>query len=214
MIDKKNIILAFGNKEFNKSLIELKDYFKFDLKTIDLINNEKDIVNYKGILIHEDALENNVIKNLIKNNKVNKIIFYQTKKNLTYGNVEKLALPATIDQINNIVTNNIIKSEFKSNSSMEINNYILNKNTRILTKDNKSTELTEKEIELIELLKKKSFIKKKEILSIIWRYSEDADTHTVETHIYRLRKKINDVFKDDKFIKSEKKGIQFDKKKK
>ncbi len=206
MIDKKNIILAFGNKEFNKSLIELKDYFKFDLKTIDLINNEKDIVNYKGILIHEDALENNVIKNLIKNNKVNKIIFYQTKKNLTYGNVEKLALPATIDQINNIVTNNIIKSEFKSNSSMEINNYILNKNTRILTKDNKSTELTEKEIELIELLKKKSFIKKKEILSIIWRYSEDADTHTVETHIYRLRKKINDVFKDDKFIKSEKKG--------
>ncbi len=184
----------------------MKDYFKFDLKTIDLINNEKDIVNYKGILIHEDALENNVIKNLIKNNKVNKIIFYQTKKNLTYGNVEKLALPATIDQINNIVTNNIIKSEFKSNSSMEINNYILNKNTRILTKDNKSTELTEKEIELIELLKKKSFIKKKEILSIIWRYSEDADTHTVETHIYRLRKKINDVFKDDKFIKSEKKG--------
>ena len=67
-------------------------------------------------------------------------------------------------------------------------------------------ELTEKEIELIELLKNKSFIKKKEILSTIWKYSADADTHTVETHIYRLRKKIKDIFKDDKFIKSSKKG--------
>ena len=67
-------------------------------------------------------------------------------------------------------------------------------------------ELTEKEIELIELLSKKTFTKKKEILSIIWKYSDNADTHTVETHIYRLRKKINDVFNDNKFIKSEKRG--------
>ena len=67
-------------------------------------------------------------------------------------------------------------------------------------------DLTEKEIELIELLKKGSFIKKKEILSTIWRYSDDADTHTVETHIYRLRKKIKDIFNDDAFIKSSKKG--------
>ena len=49
-------------------------------------------------------------------------------------------------------------------------------------------------------------MKKKEILSTIWKYSEDADTHTVETHIYRLRKKIKDNFNDDTFIKSSKKG--------
>ena len=59
---------------------------------------------------------------------------------------------------------------------------------------------------MIELLYKKNFIKKKEILSAIWKYSEDADTHTVETHIYRLRKKIKEIFKDEKFIKNEKKG--------
>ena len=75
-----------------------------------------------------------------------------------------------------------------------------------MIKDGQSLELTEKEIELIELLKDKSFQKKREILTSIWKYSKDADTHTVETHIYRLRKKINDTFKDDKFIKSEKEG--------
>jgi len=77
---------------------------------------------------------------------------------------------------------------------------------RKLTKNNVSLELTEKEIELIELLNKKSFTKKKEILSTIWKYSNDADTHTVETHIYRLRKKIKEIFNDELFIKSEKRG--------
>ena len=89
---------------------------------------------------------------------------------------------------------------------MKINDYKLDKNLRRLIKNNVYLELTEKEIELIELLKKKSFIKKKVILSTIWRYSDDADTHTVETHIYRLRKKIKDIFNDDAFIKSSKKG--------
>ena len=84
--------------------------------------------------------------------------------------------------------------------------YKLDKNTRRLIKNDISLELTEKEIELIELLNKKSFTKKKEILSEIWKYSDDAETHTVETHIYRLRKKIKEMFNDDNFIKSEKKG--------
>ena len=89
---------------------------------------------------------------------------------------------------------------------MKINNYKLDKNSRRLTQNNLSLELTEKEIELIELLKKRSFTKKKEILATIWKYSDDADTHTVETHIYRLRKKIKEIFNDETFIKSEKKG--------
>ena len=89
---------------------------------------------------------------------------------------------------------------------MKINNYKLDKNLRRLTQNNLSLELTEKEIELIELLKKKSFTKKKEILTTIWKYSDDADTHTVETHIYRLRKKIKEIFNDETFIRSEKKG--------
>ena len=67
--------------------------------------------------------------------------------------------------------------------------------------------LTEKEIQLLELfLSKKKPISKEDILSSVWNYSADADTHTVETHIYRLRKKISEKFNDHIFINSTKKG--------
>ncbi|MAH90126.1 MAG: hypothetical protein CMI78_02705 [Candidatus Pelagibacter sp.] len=206
IIDKKNIILAFGNKEFNNSLIELKDHFNFNLQVIDNLKDIKNLKNYNGLIIHEDALSENGIKEILKNKNVNKIIFYSSKKLNGLENIERLSLPTSVDQINKIIINNIVKKEFKDNSSLKINNYKLDKNLRRLFKDELSLELTEKEIELIELLYKKTFVKKKEILSNIWKYSEDADTHTVETHIYRLRKKIKDVFKDEMFIKNEKKG--------
>ena len=206
MIEKKNIILAFGKKEFNKSLIQLKNYLSFNLKTVDDIKDIDPIENYQGIIIHEDALKDKTLIDIIKNETINKIVFHNTKKVNVDQNVEKLALPTTVEQINKIVLNNIIKKKFKINSSLKIKNYKLDKNSRRLIKNDISLELTEKEIELIELLNKKSFTKKKEILSTIWKYSSDADTHTVETHIYRLRKKIKEIFDDEIFIKSEKKG--------
>ena len=74
-------------------------------------------------------------------------------------------------------------------------------------KQNDFIILTEKEIQLLELfLDKKKPISKDNILSTVWNYSVDADTHTVETHIYRLRKKINDKFMDQKFILNNKTG--------
>ena len=130
----------------------------------------------------------------------------KSKKVKGFENIEKLNLPTSVGQINKVVFNNIIKKEFKINSSLKINNYKLDKNLRRLIKDELYLELTEKEIELVELLRKNSFTKKKEILSTIWKYSKEADTHTVETHIYRLRKKIKEIFKDESFIKSDKKG--------
>ena len=206
MIDKKNIILAFGNKEFNNSLLELKNYLNFNLKTVEDISDIKQIENCLGIIIHEDALKDKKLQDIFKNENINKIIFYNSKKIKEKEPMEKLVLPATVDQINSIVMNNIVKKEFKINSSLRINNYKLDKNLRRLIKHDISLELTEKEIELIELLYKKSFTKKKEILAIIWKYASDADTHTVETHIYRLRKKIKEIFNDESFIRNEKKG--------
>ena len=206
MTDKKNIILAFGNKEFNNSLIEIQEYLSFNLKIIDNLKDDISLENYQGMIIHEDALKDNKFNDLINNQSLNKIVFHNSKKVKGAENIEKLNLPASFDQINKIVANNIVKKKFKTNSSLKIENYKLDKNLRQLIKGSVYLELTEKEIELIELLKNKSFIKKKEILSTIWKYSADADTHTVETHIYRLRKKIKDIFKDDKFIKSSKKG--------
>ena len=206
MTDKKNIILAFGNKEFNNSLIEIQEYLSFKLKILDDLKDSISLGSYQGMIIHEDGLKDSGLKDLIKNQNLNKIIFHYSKNFKGIESIEKLNLPATLDQINKIVVDNIVKRKFKTNSSLEIYNYKLDKNSRRLIKDTIFLELTEKEAELIELLKKKSFLKKKEILSTIWKYSDDADTHTVETHIYRLRKKIKDIFDDDTFIKSSKKG--------
>ena len=205
-MDKKNIILAFGNKEFNNSLIELKNYFNFNLETINDLEDGNILEYYQGLIIHEDALKQKSLKNILKNQNINKIIFHNSKNVKGFEEIEKLQLPASVNQINNIIVNNIVKKEFKINSALKINNYKLDKNSRRLIKNNQSLELTEKEIELIELLYKEKFIKKNEILSKVWNYSKDADTHTVETHIYRLRKKIKEVFNDEVFIRSEKKG--------
>ena len=206
MADKKNNILAFGNKEFNNSLNEIQEYLSFNLITLDNFIDYNSSESYQGMIIHEDAFKDTNFKDLINNQNINKIIFHSSKKINGYENIEKLNLPVTLDQINKIVLSNIVKKKFKANSSLKINDYKLDKNLRQLIKNTVYLDLTEKEIELIELLKKGSFIKKKEILSTIWKYSDDADTHTVETHIYRLRKKIKDIFNDDAFIKSSKKG--------
>ena len=90
---------------------------------------------------------------------------------------------------------------------MQIKKYLLNKNEKKLSRDKNYIILTEKEIQLLELfLNNKKPVSKNDILSSVWNYSSDADTHTVETHIYRLRKKINEKFSDEKFILNNKEG--------
>ena len=77
----------------------------------------------------------------------------------------------------------------------------MNKNEKKISDNRNFIILTEKEIQLIELLLNSSKpVSKENILSSVWHYSSDADTHTVETHIYRLRKKINEKFMDENFI--------------
>ena len=118
-----------------------------------------------------------------------------------------LELPATLKEINAIVENTVAKKKFNINSSIKIKNYYLNKNEKKLSKSDEFLILTEKEIQLLELfLRRNKPISKDNILSTVWNYSSEADTHTVETHIYRLRKKINDKFLDDKFILNNKEG--------
>ena len=195
-----------GNKEFNRSIIELKDYFNFQLEIADENLSENDLKKYGGFIIHEERLSETFVKELIKDEKISKLILYYSKGIKSDEKVEKLRLPVSVIQINNTVSNNLIKRKFKFNSSLKIHEYILDKNTRKFSRHHNSLILTEKEIDLIELLYLNNYTKKKDILSSIWKYSDDADTHTVETHIYRLRKKIKETFNDDNFIKSEKKG--------
>ena len=96
---------------------------------------------------------------------------------------------------------------FNKNSSILLKKYTLNKNEKKLVKDKNYISLTEKEIQLLELLLvNKKPISKNKILEEVWKYSTSADTHTVETHIYRLRKKVKSKFEDENFILNNKEG--------
>ena len=102
------------------------------------------------------------------------------------------------------------RNEFKKNSLIEIKDYILDKNERTLKKNKKVLKITEKEINFICILNTSKFpLSKKYILENIWLYSSGTETHTIETHIYRLRQKIKETFGDQNFIKNTKDGYSF-----
>ncbi len=158
------------------------------------------------ILFHIDAISDKKQKDYINNNKSIKIC--AGKRNDLLAECDaSIELPTTLKEINAIVENLVAKKTFNTNSSIEVKSYLLNKNEKKLSKLNNFIILTEKEVQLIELLlNNKKPITKNDILSLVWNYSSDADTHTVETHIYRLRKKIADNFMDEKFILNNKNG--------
>ena len=118
-----------------------------------------------------------------------------------------IILPSSLIEISNKIISLITSKKFNQNSFVKIKEYAIDKNERKLKKENLSMTITEREIQLIELLfNEKKPVPKSIILKRVWKYADDADTHTIETHIYRLRKKILDVFKDDNFIINTKDG--------
>ena len=200
-------VLAFGSKNFNTSLEELKDYLSFKLTTIDKNIEKKLFENYDVLFCHEDFLEDNKFIESFKNSSKIKILALSSNKIKLDIFTDKIYLPASIEDINFIIGNSVIKKNFLKNSSIKIKNYTLDKNEKKLTNGKNYIFLTEKEIQLLELfLSYKKPISKNMILDKVWQYSEDADTHTVETHIYRLRKKIKSKFSDEDFILNNKKG--------
>ena len=164
----------------------------------------------KLILCDNEFLESEDNLNYLKNFQCIKIL--ATKKKAINNNIFNsiIKLPTTIKEINNVVEVCLAKNKFGTNSSIQIKNYFLDKNEKKLKKNNFSLILTEKEIQLLELLLKNAKpISKNEILSKVWHYASDADTHTVETHIYRLRKKVLEKFSDNEFILNSKDGYHF-----
>jgi len=102
-----------------------------------------------------------------------------------------------------------IKYQFNSQSQINIGNYVLNLNSREMCANNSKLKLTEKEINIIVYLSKvNKSVSINELQENVWGYQSDLETHTVETHIYRLRKKVFDIFADNEFIISIKNGYQ------
>ena len=168
-------------------------------------SKNKDKTNPDIVICHEEK-ELDAKQDNLNNKSILKILASKNKSKASdYDSF--LNLPTSLNEINSIVEQTISKKIFSKNSSILIKNYLLNKNEKKLIKDKNFIILTEKEIQLLDLfLAQNKPISKNKILSLVWNYSSEADTHTVETHIYRLRKKINDKFSDLKFILNNKEG--------
>ena len=118
-------------------------------------------------------------------------------------NISPESIYKLIDRINVCLIQN--KYDFQSN--IKLKNYNLDINSKTIEYKNKKLKLTEKEIEIILFLNKDNLSKKViDLQKNVWGYSSDIETHTVETHVYRLRKKISETFKDDNFILSDDNG--------
>ena len=144
-------ILIFGPDSFIYSLNELKSYFNFNI-----ISNQKNLSPQiknacDGFICHEEKVKNNEVLEFLKINKYFKIL--ASNKNIKSKNFDDiLRLPVSIDDVNKIIENSAAKKQFNKNSSILIKSYTLDKNEKKLLKENKFIILTEKEIQLLEIL--------------------------------------------------------------
>ena len=205
-------ILVFASHNFNKSLDEIKRKLSFNLVIYDSKNYLKQThQNFHILFIDNEFLLKQKEVNLINLERFNLPILLlidsqsSTKKNFLFN--DQAYLPLNILDLKKKVNDLLSSFKFNKNSSVNIKNYKIDKNLKIMKKDNAFINLTEKEVDLLILLnEEKKPLNKKVILKTIWQYSIDADTHTVETHIYRLRKKILEKFGDKEFINILKEG--------
>ena len=128
-------------------------------------------------------------KDFLKNNKLKLLDFHVS-----------LFTPIEVLSFREILNILIIKYNFFKKSKIVINEYEIDSNQRVIIKNKIKAKLTEKELELILTLNKNNGLEKSFLLKNIWNRSSDLDSHAFETHLHRLRKKINKIFKDDKFI--------------
>ena len=127
------------------------------------------------------------------------------KNNLILDN-----LPIKFEKLIEMINIKFLKNKFLDQSHIKIGKYNLDLNSRKISFGNKSLNLTERETNLIIFIKDKKNVTVKELQKKVWDYSSDLDTHTVETHIYRLRKKMKETFGNESFILNTSNGYSID----
>jgi hypothetical protein len=205
--DIKLNTICFGTEQFNHSLKELKENLHFNIDFHSSFSEKIIISKCSLLIIDGDILDTPALEKIIKNidNKI-KLLISTTKQTIKINQKNEIKKPFNIVYFNNKVLEALTINKFNQNSSIKIKNFILDKNEKklILVKD--FITITEKEIQLLEILfDKKKPLSKKYILNQIWKYASNVDTHTVETHVYRLRKKIIQKFNIE-LIKNNKNG--------
>ena len=186
-MSKQNLIIIYKFKSLYNILEELSLDLNYNVvfaSDVDALNSK--VANLKSYLIISSKIYLNISNQIILNN--------------TPINILKL-----VEKINT----EFLKIQFYNQSEIKLSNYILDLNSRELTWKNIKIRLTEKETNtIIYLSKSQRSVTVGELQKKVWSYKSDIETHTVETHIYRLRKKILKAFNDDQFIISENNGYQ------
>jgi len=147
------------------------------------------------------------------NAKVKNYDNYLIISNKKYSNIENQFVlenkPINIFKLIEKINIEFLKLQFNNQSHVKVNDYTIDLNSREMLKNNIRLKLTEKEINtIIYLSNSNKPVSIDELQDKVWSYQSDIETHTVETHIYRLRKKILNIFHDNEFIISKKNGYQ------
>jgi len=167
-----------------------------------ILNEVDQELHFNIIQMQNENLLHKEIKNL-----ENYLVI--TKKKLQNINNQYILeqIPIKISQLVEKLNIEFLKMQFSNKSNIIINNYLIDLNTRELSLKDKKLKLTEKEISVILYLSNNKIpISIRELQVNVWQYQPDIETHTVETHIYRLRKKIANIFNEENFILSKKDG--------
>ena len=180
----KKTLFVYNSLNLFHILNEIKKNFYFELEYIDAKNYKKiNFEQYKNYLIistnHDEKIKNCIIID---------------------------SLPTKLIKLVEIINLSFLKKQFKNQSEHKIAKYTLDLNSRKIYFENKSLNLTEKESDLILFIYSIKRADLKKIQKTVWGHSNDLETHTVETHIYRLRKKMIKTFEDHNFIKHDQDG--------
>ena len=182
-------------------------------------------MSLKSLVIHQNKILYNILNEISEN--INFKIIYIDNIDLNYKEIENYiiitekkiseiknqlvinSLPIKLIKLIEIININFLKQKYNFQSNINIGKYELNLNSRRLSFDKIDLDLTEMEANLILFLhNSEKPTNVKQLQKKVWGHMPDLETHTVETHIYRLRKKIKDKFRDDNFIMSLKDGYQ------
>ena len=178
------ILIIYEYQILFEILNEIKEKLKF--KIIKL--NSKEYIDFK-----HDQKNNYLILSSKKHENISECLILSD-------------IPIKFEKLIELININFLKNKFLDQSDVKIGKYSLDLNSRKITFKDKNLNLTERETNLIVFIHEKKSVSVKDLQKKVWEYSVDLETHTVETHIYRLRKKMKEKFGDENFITNNEKG--------
>ena len=197
-MSKQSVSLVEFSELYN-ILYEIKDLFNFDIF---------DYQKSKDFMLETESNNTECINSIIIINKKNNILFSNDKIN-RHNILLINELPISVEKLLDKINAQLIKQKYNFQSNFNIKDYLLNLNSRVISKKKNELKLTEKEIDIILFLNNKKT--PQSVVSLeneVWGHSFQLETHTVETHVYRLRKKIKNKFNDENFIISYEEGYK------